>query len=247
MNLVAWISPFLFLFSGSGEPQAAEAEKAASPPAIVKTVSSPKKKVKRNLESGVCGLDARNANRKLLDLGYLPRNLFNKECFDTYSYHATMAFQKYSGIAADGVIGPATRKKLYLAKPPSLKKIPGWKELSKDPSWSEQKIVISLEKQILLLTKNNQVQLVSSASSGAPGYDTPPGIFSVFRKEEMSWSIPYDTWMPWATYFNGGIATHESPDVPAYPASHGCVRLPEGWAKIVYDSTPYDTTVIVLP
>ena len=40
--------------------------------------------------------------------------------------------------------------------------------------------------------------------------------------------------MPYAAYFRGGIATHQSPDVPSYPASHGCVRLPEGEAERVY-------------
>jgi lipoprotein-anchoring transpeptidase ErfK/SrfK len=26
-------------------------------------------------------------------------------------------------------------------------------------------------------------------------------------------------------YFNGGVAVHGYPSVPAYPASHGCVRV----------------------
>jgi lipoprotein-anchoring transpeptidase ErfK/SrfK len=42
----------------------------------------------------------------------------------------------------------------------------------------------------------------------------------------MSWSVPFQTWMPYAQYFLGGYAMHEYPSVPAYPASHGCVRLP---------------------
>ena len=41
----------------------------------------------------------------------------------------------------------------------------------------------------------------------------------------MSWSVPFHVWMPFAAYFRGGIATHQSPDVPSYSASHGCVRL----------------------
>jgi lipoprotein-anchoring transpeptidase ErfK/SrfK len=50
--------------------------------------------------------------------------------------------------------------------------------------------------------------------------------------------------MPYAAYFNGGIAAHEYPYVPAYPASHGCVRLPEGDAERVWrfvdTGTPVD-------
>jgi lipoprotein-anchoring transpeptidase ErfK/SrfK len=57
----------------------------------------------------------------------------------------------------------------------------------------------------------------------------------VFRREKMSWSYSYSVWMPWAAYFNGGIAFHASGDVPPHPASHGCVRVPGVFAKEVYD------------
>lgn len=40
----------------------------------------------------------------------------------------------------------------------------------------------------------------------------------------MWWSAPFHEWLPYALPFVGGIAFHEFPDVPAYPASHGCVR-----------------------
>jgi hypothetical protein len=40
--------------------------------------------------------------------------------------------------------------------------------------------------------------------------------------------------MPWALYFHGGIAMHEYPDVPPYPASHGCVRMPASQAETVW-------------
>jgi lipoprotein-anchoring transpeptidase ErfK/SrfK len=51
--------------------------------------------------------------------------------------------------------------------------------------------------------------------------------------------------MPYAAYFRGGIATHESPDVPSYPASHGCVRLPAGEAERVYRFVEVGTPVAV--
>jgi lipoprotein-anchoring transpeptidase ErfK/SrfK len=35
-------------------------------------------------------------------------------------------------------------------------------------------------------------------------------------------------------YFNAGIAFHEYPNVPAYPASHGCIRVPAPDAQKVY-------------
>ena len=53
--------------------------------------------------------------------------------------------------------------------------------------------------------------------------------------------MPYKVWLPWASYFVGGVAFHESPDVPTQPASHGCVRVPPYDAKWLYDHAPIGT------
>ena len=64
-----------------------------------------------------------------------------------------------------------------------------------------------------------------------------------YRKEILSWSVPFSTWMPYASYFSGGFAMHSYPSVPAYPASHGCVRLPAVEAPGVYAFAGYGTPV----
>lgn len=53
---------------------------------------------------------------------------------------------------------------------------------------------------------------------------TPTGNFKVTRRK-YGWYTSYlgSLYNPW--FFNGGIALHGSNSVPAYPASHGCVRL----------------------
>jgi len=81
-------------------------------------------------------------------------------------------------------------------------------------------------------------------STGSLGR-TPEGDFSVYVKSLYSWSVPFHVWMPYAAYFRGGIAMHQSPDVPSYPASHGCVRLPEGEADRVYRFVEVGTPVAV--
>jgi lipoprotein-anchoring transpeptidase ErfK/SrfK len=81
-------------------------------------------------------------------------------------------------------------------------------------------------------------------SSGAGGR-TPRGDFHVYRKEQMSWSIPFKVWMPWASYFVGGIAMHQYSSVPSYPASHGCVRMPSSEATRVYAFAGYGMSVWV--
>jgi len=72
-----------------------------------------------------------------------------------------------------------------------------------------------------------------------------PTTFRVFRKELRSWSYPYRVWLPYASYFTGGVAFHESADVPTRAASHGCVRVPSGDAPFIYAYTTVGTRVVV--
>jgi lipoprotein-anchoring transpeptidase ErfK/SrfK len=46
--------------------------------------------------------------------------------------------------------------------------------------------------------------------------------------------VPFREWLPYALPFVGGIAFHEFGDVPAYPASHGCVRQSSTVASWTY-------------
>ena len=49
--------------------------------------------------------------------------------------------------------------------------------------------------------------------------------------------------MPYGQHFTGGIAMHEYPYVPRYPASHGCVRLPVDEAERVFEFAELGTLV----
>ena len=87
-----------------------------------------------------------------------------------------------------------------------------------------RRIEVQLRRQLALLIEDNRVLRAVHISSGAGGR-TPTGSFRVYRKERYSWSVPFKVWLPWASYFTGGIAFHEYPSVPTYAASHGCVRV----------------------
>jgi len=82
-------------------------------------------------------------------------------------------------------------------------------------------------------------------STGAARTPTTKGSYRVFRKELRSWSVPFRSWLPYASYFNGGIAFHEYADVPTIPASHGCVRIPAAEAPVVYRFATLGTSVFV--
>src|SRR5918998_102687 len=59
-------------------------------------------------------------------------------------------------------------------------------------------------------------------SHGRDGFETPPGVFRVSFKNKDHISSIYNTPMPYAVFFNGGIAFHAG---DPYVASHGCIHL----------------------
>lgn len=172
--------------------------------------------------------------QRLSQLGYLPRGVTDG-IYGDQTTQAVMAFQAWEGLDRDGIAGPATHAALKQAKRP--------RPSAEGP---RRRVEIHLDKGVVLLVRRGRTLRAIHASGGAPGYDTPRGTFEVFRKELMSWSVPYSVWMPYASYFNGGIALHESGSVPAYPASHGCVRVPPSESKLVYNFAGMGTTVVVL-
>ena len=158
---------------------------------------------------------------RLADLGYLPAGGVNGS-LDARTRQAIIAFQGWQGLARTGAAGPAMLARLATAARP--RPFPG----------SGSRIEIDLDRQVALLVRGQAVERVIHVSTGAPGTPTPPGDFRVYRKERNSWSVPFSVWLPWASYFSGGVALHGSPQVPPYPASHGCVRIPLAEAPTVY-------------
>jgi len=138
---------------------------------------------------------------------------------------AVLAFQKWEGLAIDGVIGPQTRSRLGAATRP--------RPLTSGGSGKRAEVL--LKRQVVLAIANNQVVRVIPVSSGKPSTPTPPGDFKVYAKFPKWWSTPFREWLLWALPFNGGIAFHEFPEVPPYPASHGCVRQLATTARWLYD------------
>jgi hypothetical protein len=85
-------------------------------------------------------------------------------------------------------------------------------------------------------------------STGITGRETPAGVFAVVEKEKDHRSTMYDdAWMPNMQRITwNGIALHGGP-LPGYAASHGCVRMPYGFAKKLFDKTRIGMRVIISP
>jgi spore germination protein GerM len=175
----------------------------------------------------------RRLQERLADLQYLPRSAVDGAA-GYRTDQAVMAFQAWEGLDRDGVAGPITQAALKQAKAPR----PG----NGGPS---RRMEVYRDKGVALLIAHGRVKRAIHVSSGAPGTSTPAGTFEVYRKENPSWSVPFQVWLPYASYFTGGIAFHEYPDVPPYPASHGCVRVPSPEAPGVYRFAKLGTSVIV--
>lgn len=188
----------------------------------------------RSLRLGDRGSDARSLNARLASLGYLPAGPASAR-FDARTFHAVMAAQKWHGLQRDGIAGPRTQSALRRAQRPRA-----------GAAADARRIDVIYSRQVALLISGGRVQRTVSVSTGADGYRTPPGNYRIFRKELRSWSHPYEVWLPYASYFNGGVAFHEWASVPPYPASHGCVRIPSPFAEEVYRFATRGTRVRVI-
>jgi hypothetical protein len=90
--------------------------------------------------------------------------------------------------------------------------------------------------------------LRAPVSTGITGRETPAGVFAVIEKDKDHHSTLYDdAWMPNMQRITwNGVALHGGP-LPGYPASHGCVRMPYGFAEKLFDRTWIGMRVIISP
>src|SRR5436305_6029029 len=107
-------------------------------------------------------------------------------------------------------------------------------------------IIASITEQVAYVYRNGIRIARSSVSTGRPGHPTPTGVFTILEKEVHHTSsiyigaeMPYMERVTW-----GGIALHAG-DLPGYPDSHGCVRLPLEFSKLLFGVTMKGATVII--
>ena len=90
--------------------------------------------------------------------------------------------------------------------------------------------------------------LRAPVSTGVKERETPAGVFAVIEKDKDHHSSMYDdAWMPNMQQITwNGIALHGGP-LPGYAASHGCVRMPFGFAEKLFNKTRIGMRVIISP
>ncbi|WOH51603.1 L,D-transpeptidase [Bradyrhizobium sp. sBnM-33] len=108
--------------------------------------------------------------------------------------------------------------------------------------------IVSIKTQQVTIYDADGWILRAPVSTGTTGRETPAGVFAILEKNKDHRSSLYDdaempnmqriTW--------NGIALHGGP-LPGYAASHGCVRMPFGFAEKLFDRTRIGMRVIVSP
>jgi hypothetical protein len=96
-------------------------------------------------------------------------------------------------------------------------------------------------RQVLVLARGGKPERIYHASSGKPSTPTVFGTFHFNRRQAGTNSHG----MVWTTYFFGGYAIHGYSSVPAYAASHGCIRVPIPNALSIYHWLNLGDTIFV--
>lgn len=177
----------------------------------------------------------KQAQQQLIALGYLPAGTADGR-LGPVTEEAILAFQKWERLGRTGLLDRATFARLPVAKHPA--------PVTRGAAGKRAEVV--LDRQVALLIVDNTVVRTIAVSTGKPSTPTPAGSYRVYAKIQRWWSVPFREWLPWAVPFVGGIAFHEFPVVPAYPASHGCVRQSFAVARMTFDFARVGMPVRVL-
>ncbi|CAN5732344.1 hypothetical protein BH20ACT23_BH20ACT23_16090 [soil metagenome] len=165
------------------------------------------------LSVGSRGGYVKRLEKRLIQLGYvIPRA---DSSFDVPTRDAMYAFHKIQRRARSGVVTESTWRALSSPKRP--------KPRSRSP---RSHIEIDQTRQVVMWVRKGKVKWILHTSTGAGGA-TRDGVFRMHR--EVHGYSPGRLYYP--SYFDGLRAIHGWPEVPNYPASHGCARIPM-WAAV---------------
>ena len=207
------------------------------------TTTTTGKPVFSGYSRGSKGPEVQAMEQRLSELGYELGKVDGT--FDAMTGHGVMAFQKAEGLPRTGKATPDVLEKLKTAERPGALLASG----------GANRVEVDLKRQILLLWKGGNLERVISVSTGngkrycvdgdCDTAVTPGGSFRVNRKiKGLRVSRLGELWNP--LYFNGGIAIHGSGSIPAYPASHGCVRIPMSTSEWFFSAVSTGTPVYVV-
>ena len=119
-----------------------------------------------------------------------------------------------------------------------------WQDASTDGA---VRVVVNIGEQRAYVYRGPALIAVSTVSTGKDGKETPAGVYPILQKEVMHRSNLYnDARMPYMQRLTwDGIAIHSGAN-PGFPASHGCIRVPDAFAKKLFAVTQVGSVVEVV-
>ncbi len=179
----------------------------------------------RTLELGMSGSAVKKLQSRLAALKYYPGAIDGQ--FGTDTLEAVWAFQEVQGLPGEDYVSSAMQR--ALAKPRAPKVL--------DRRAGANRIEVNLAIEVLVLYRDNKIQLISHVSSGggyyfcSPGGGcgyaiTPTGNFKTIVYIPGWVQVPLGEMYNPVFFIGTSYAIHGDTYVPLAPASHGCIRIP---------------------
>ncbi len=181
-----------------------------------------------SLRVGSTGAFVRALERRLVELHYRLTGVNGS--FDLRTGDAVLAFHKVQRMARVSTVDSETWRALADPKVPRPRSTRDGFHIEVDQT-----------RQVLYTVQDGTITDIFHVSTGKPSTPTRDGSFRVIRK--IAGFSPNQLYYP--SYFDGDRALHGWTDVPTYPASHGCVRIPYWNARFIYGLASLGTPVIV--
>ena len=181
-----------------------------------------------HLSSGSSGRFVRLLEGRLVDLNYRLVGTTDGR-YDFRTSDAVIAFHKVQRMDRSDAVSLATWRRLASPIRPRARR-----------EWQGFHFEVDQSRQVLYTVEDGDITNVLHVSTGAGGL-THDGAFRVRAK--IAGFSPNRLYYP--SYFDGYRALHGWPEVPTYPASHGCVRIPYWNARWVYGLADYGTPVVI--
>jgi hypothetical protein len=179
----------------------------------------------RILQLGTSGSAVKALQRRLAALKYYPGSIDGR--FGTNTLEAVWAFQEVQGLPGENFVSSAMQ--WALAHPHAPKVL--------DRNAGGNRIEVNLAREVLVLYRNNQVELISHVSTGggyyycSPGGGcgyaiTPTGNFRTIVFMPGWIQVPLGEMYNSVFFIGTAFAIHGDSYVPLAPVSHGCIRIP---------------------
>ena len=220
-----WMSLLLVPVMVAAVASAAWASPATSAARSAPAARTARAAAAQALQPGMKSPAVKALQRRLAALKYYPGSIDGR--FGTNTLEAVWAFYEAQGMTPHSYVSKAMKKRLAHPRAPKVLVKHG----------AANRIEVSLSREILVLYRNNKIQLISHVSSGGHYYYCSPGGgcgYAVTPTGNFRTVVFMRGWVhvPLGEMFNPvffigtAFAIHGDTDVPLAPVSHGCVRIP---------------------